>query len=53
MSCQGQHGTNLYEYDENCSRCMVKLGAIRPWSEEEAMENGYPYKPMGNDDRQA
>jgi len=49
MNCQ--HGTKLYEYDENCKRCMTMLEALRPWSDEEAMRAGYPHKPIGSDDR--
>ena len=40
-----------YLYRENCLECMDQLELDRPLTDEEAMQAGYPHKPMGNDDR--
>ena len=34
-----------------CLECMEQLELDKPWADEEAIEKGYPRKPMGNDDR--
>ena len=34
-----------------CLECMEILELDRPWTDEEAMQAGYPNKPIGTDDR--